>query len=257
MEVSPVTEQTLWGNVATALRDAITAGEYRPGDALPTEYELAGTHNVSRDTVRRALNRLTQEGLLTPGRGRLGRQVRKSKPLTFNAVPSESQQRVTERRSKGVDAWVADAAEQDRTAAQSIAVAIEEAGPEVASRLEIPEGEPVVVRRRLRTIDGSPHNLNDTYYPREIAEGTPIMYPADIPQGVIALMEDLGYNQVRFRDDLETRMPTPDEADQLLIPPGVPVLAQHRTGYTTTRPVKLTITVWPGDRTSLVYEFDA
>ena len=255
--MGPVTERTLWGDVAVSLREAITNGEYKPGHTLPSEFELADRYSVSRDTVRRALNRLTQEGLLTPGRGRLGRQVRKSKPLTFYGVRSESQQRVTERRNKGVDAWVADAAEQGRTAAQSISVAMDEAAPEVASRLEIPEGELVVVRRRLRTIDGAPHNLNDTYYPREIAEGTPIMHPADVPQGTIALMEDLGYKQIRYRDDLETRMPTPDEADRLQIPPGVPVLVQYRTGYTEERPVKLTITVWPGDRTSLVYEFPA
>jgi GntR family transcriptional regulator len=255
--VGAVTERTLWGDVAAGLRDAITSGRYKPGETLPTEFELANEHSVSRDTVRRALNRLTQEGLLTPGRGRLGRQVRKSKPLSFYAIRSESQQRVTERRNRGMDAWVADAAEQGRTATQSISVAMDEAAPEVASRLEIPEGELVVVRRRLRAIDGAPHNVNDTYYPREIAEGTPIMHPADVVQGTIALMEDLGYMQVRHRDDLETRMPTPDEADRLQIPPGVPVLVQYRTGYTAERPVKLTITVWPGDRTSLVYEFPA
>lgn len=250
-------ERTLWGDVAVRLRAAITTGEYKPGETLPSEFEIADNYGVSRDTVRRALNRLTQEGLLTPGRGRLGRQVRKNKPLTFHAVKSESASRVEERRPKGVDAWVADANEQGRTAAQSISVAMDEAGPEVSSRLEIPEGTLVVVRRRIRTIDGEPHNLNDTYYPREIAEGTPIMHPADVAQGTIALMEDLGYKQVWYRDDLETRMPTPDETDRLQIPPGVPVLVQYRSGYTTERPVKLTVTVWPGDRTNLVYEFPA
>jgi GntR family transcriptional regulator len=257
LEVSPITERTLWGDVAARLRTAITSGEYAPGGTLPSEFELADKYSVSRDTVRRALNRLTQEGLLTPGRGRLGRQVRKNKPLTFYAVRSESTRRVAERRNKGVDAWVADAAEQGLTAAQSISVAMDEAAPEVASRLEIPEGNLVVVRRRVRTLDGEPHNLNDTYYPRDIAEGTPIMHPADVAQGTIALMADLGYKQVRYRDDLETRMPTPDEADRLQIPPGVPVLVQYRIGYTTERPVKLTVTVWPGDRTILVYEFPA
>jgi GntR family transcriptional regulator len=256
--VRTVSEQALWEDVATGLRNAITAGDYKPGDTLPTEFELAGRYGVSRDTVRRALGRLTQEGLLTPGRGRLGRQVRKSRPLTFFATRSETLERVAQRRAMGADAWVADSADQGRKAGQSIAVAMDEAAPEVASRLQIPEGELVVVRRRLRTIDGEPHNLNDTYYPREIAEGTAIMHPADVTQGTIALMKDLGYEQVLHRDDLETRMPTPDEADQLSIPPGVPVLVQYRTGYTAAlRPVKLTITVWPGDRTTLVYEVPA
>jgi hypothetical protein len=32
---------------------------------------------------------------------------------------------------------------------------------------------------------------------------------------------------------------------------------QTRTGYTKDRPVKVTVTVWPGDRSRLVYELDA
>jgi GntR family transcriptional regulator len=240
--VSTITDRSLWQDVFAGLRDAIKSGEYKPGDTLPSELDLAAEYGVSRDTVRRALGRLTQEGLLTSGRGRLGRQVRSNKPLTFYATTSESEQRV---------------ADQGRNAAQDISVAIEEVSHEVSTRLELAAGELVVVRRRIRTIDGAAHNLNDTYYPREIAEGTAIMHPADVAQGTIALMRDMGYVQVRYRDDLETRMPTPREAERLQIPPGVPVLVQYRTGYTTERPVKLTITVWPGDRTQLVYEFPA
>jgi GntR family transcriptional regulator len=257
LEVGTVSEQALWEDVAAGLRSSISRGEYKPGATLPTEADLASQYRVSRDTVRRALGKLTQQGLLTPGRGRLGRQVRTSQPLTFYAVRSESQQRITERRDSGRDAWMADAAEQGRKAGQTIAVAIEEAAPEVASRLEVPDGQLVAVRRRLRVIDGQAHNLNDTYYPRDISEGTPIEHPADVTQGTIALMRDLGYVQTHYRDDLETRMPMPEEAERLQIPPGVPVLVQYRTGYTTERPVKLTITVWPGDRTNLVYEFPA
>jgi GntR family transcriptional regulator len=257
LEVGPVSEQALWEDVAAGLRMSITNGDYKPGDTLPTEAELAGKYRVSRDTVRRALGKLTQQGLLTPGRGRLGRQVRTSRPLTFYASRSESTARVNERCVRGVDAWVADSADQGRRPGQLISVAMDEAAPDIASRLEVADGELVVVRRRLRTIDDAPHNLNDTYYPRDIAEGTPIMHPADVVQGTIALMRDLGYVQVRFRDDLETRMPSPEEAERLQIPPGVPVLVQYRTGYTAERAVKLTVTVWPGDRTSLVYEVPA
>ena len=254
--MSAVSEQALWEDVADGLRASIDRGEF-PDGQLPSEKELASQYEVSRDTVRRALGRLTQQGLLTPGRGRLGRQVRTSNPLTFYAVPSESAERMTERRARGADAWVADAADQGRKADQDITVAIEEAGPEIAGRLEIPAGQLVAVRRRLRTIDGEVHNLNDTYYPRDISEGTLIEHPADVPQGVIAYMRDLGYIQVRMRDDLKMRMPAPIEAERLQIPPGVPVLVQYRTGYTTERPVKVTITIWPGDRTMLVYEFGA
>lgn len=255
--MGPISDQPLWEDVADGLRDMIDGGKYQPGDTLPSETDLAEEYGVSRDTVRRALGRLTSQGLLSPGKGRRGRKVRTSNPLTFYAVKSEAADRMTERRAKGVDAWLADAADQGRHAGQEIAVAIEEAHADIAERLALPVGELVAARRRLRTIDGEPHNLNDTYYPRSISAGTLIENPADIPEGVIAYMAERGYVQDQYRDDLSARMPTPSEAERLQVPPGVPVLIQYRTGYMDGKPVKVTMTIWPGDRTSLVYEFPA
>ena len=57
---------TLRERALDALRSAITAGQYRPGDHLG-EVELAGHLGVSRGTVREALRHLQQEGLVTPG----------------------------------------------------------------------------------------------------------------------------------------------------------------------------------------------
>jgi DNA-binding GntR family transcriptional regulator len=56
---------TLRERALDALRSAITAGQYRPGDHLG-EVELAGHLGVSRGTVREALRHLQQEGLVTP-----------------------------------------------------------------------------------------------------------------------------------------------------------------------------------------------
>ena len=168
---------------------------------------------------------------------------------------SESPQRLDHRQAAGLDAWRADVADQGRDGGQSIAVAIEEAGPKVARELGLDVGATVVVRRRVRTVDGDPHNEADTYYPREVAGGTPIEHPADIKQGTIALLHELGYPQLRFRDELTSRMPTPEETAKLAIPPGVPVLVQYRTGYSRDDlPIKVTVTIWPGDRAGLIYE---
>ena len=57
---------TLRERALAALRSAITAGQYRPGDHLG-EVELANQLGVSRSTVRQALRDLQQEGLVTPG----------------------------------------------------------------------------------------------------------------------------------------------------------------------------------------------
>jgi GntR family transcriptional regulator len=249
------TDDTLWEAIAGGLRDDITAGRYKPGDTIPSESDLAAEWEASRTTVRRALSALQGEGLVTEGHGRLGRQVQDRRPLIFYAVRSESRKRAAERRGLGTDAWVADAAEQGHVAGQDIAVAIEEASPDIAGRLGLDAGARVFVRMRVRSLDGKPHDLNDTHYPADIAEGTRIAHPADIPEGTIAYMAELGYVQVRFSDDVAARMPTPAEARELRMAAGVPLLVQYRTGYTVDRPVKVTVTRWPADRVRLVWEF--
>jgi DNA-binding GntR family transcriptional regulator len=55
------------------LRARITGGEFAPGAALPSEATLCEQYGVARNTLRRALDRLTEEGLIEvrPGRGRV------------------------------------------------------------------------------------------------------------------------------------------------------------------------------------------
>lgn len=249
-------DQVLWEAVAASLRDDISSERLRPGEDIPPELDLAKRWATSRTTIRRAIEALTAEGLITEGRGRRGRQVRDSKPFDFYAVQSESRARMAERMVLGTDAWVTEAAKQGRQASQNIEVTISEAAPDVARRLELPANGRVVVRRRVRFLDGEPHDRNNTYYPADIAEGTRLAQPEDIPEGGIAYMASLGYDQTRFTDEVSARNPAPDNVRELRIPRGVPVLIQYRTGCTTERPVKLTVTTWPADRVRLVWEWD-
>lgn len=252
-------ELPLYRDLAAELRRAIVTGEIPPDSRLPTEAELAEENGVSRNTVRLALGELQAAGLITSGRGRGGRRVQRREVLEFHGSVSESMARADERVTvgTGVDAWVADNTDQGHEGTQTIAVEIAEAPPGIARLLQIPTGALAVVRRRLRLSDGKPHNLNDTWYPADIAEGTPIASPADVKQGIVALMREMGLVQVRYRDEIEGRAPDPTEAQRLRIPSGWPVIVQTRTGYTDTRPVKVTQTVWPADRTRLIYELPA
>ena len=64
-QLTSLDRSTLRERALSALRSAITSGQYRPGDHLG-EVELAGHLGVSRGTVREALRHLQQEGLVTP-----------------------------------------------------------------------------------------------------------------------------------------------------------------------------------------------
>ncbi len=60
---------TLVGQVAEALREAVTSGPYKPGDKLPSEARIAASHGVSRTVVREAIAALRSDGLVEPRRG--------------------------------------------------------------------------------------------------------------------------------------------------------------------------------------------
>lgn len=60
----PARQRRLYQDVARQLRDAILAGQYQPGDRLPTELELAGEFGVSRAVIRQATMNLEHQGLV-------------------------------------------------------------------------------------------------------------------------------------------------------------------------------------------------
>ena len=81
-----MTRRTAWGTytrITNALRQRITDGTYAPGTHLPSEAALCAEFRVARNTVRRALSTLQDEGLITVRTG-VGRLVRDeaTKPRT-------------------------------------------------------------------------------------------------------------------------------------------------------------------------------
>jgi GntR family transcriptional regulator len=85
----------LWFQIAERLRASITAGEFRPGDALPSEAEINAAFKVSRTTARASLDRLRQEGLIfrQSGRGSIVLKPKVEQPVNQLASFSEDMRR--------------------------------------------------------------------------------------------------------------------------------------------------------------------
>lgn len=60
---------SIWKSIVTALSGEIAAGQYGPGDKLPTEAALAARFGVNRHTVRHALAALAADGVVHARRG--------------------------------------------------------------------------------------------------------------------------------------------------------------------------------------------
>lgn len=82
----PTDRTPLYRQVADNIRDAIVAGELRPGQLLPPEPRLADEAGVSVDVVRQALAALRGEGLIVTEHGR-GSRVRRAPERAVVKVP--------------------------------------------------------------------------------------------------------------------------------------------------------------------------
>lgn len=234
--------------IADELRASIRSGELGDGDRLPSETELIETFGVARMTVRAALQVLQHEGLAVAEHGR-GVFVRHRRPFRRRSV-----QRLSRAQwGSGRAMWEADTAE-DRTFSATIEVTRERAADDIADRLRVPPGTDVVVRRRLHSVDGQPLQLSAAHLPAEIAVGTPIAEPDTGPGGTYARLEELGYPLEGFVEEVQARMPSPDEARLLALPTGVPVITIVRVAHTSDRPVEVNEIVVNSDLYVLEYQ---
>jgi GntR family transcriptional regulator len=242
----------LYEQVADSLRREIERGDLVPGAAIPSEAELQDRYRVSRDTVRKALAQLTNEGLVTAGQGRT-RQVRSYAPLRWELATFENRKCAGDED----DPWSAAVRRQGRRPSETIELGIVVPPPRIAELLQLKPGEDVaVIRKRVRFVDDRPYQIADSYFPEAIVRGTPLMEPrsVNIPGGVLA---SSGHPQARYLDEIAVRMPSRSESDRLDLPAGTPVAEVTRIGYSAEgEPLRVMVSITPGDRHVLVYEMD-
>lgn len=125
----------------------------------------------------------------------------------------------------------------------------------VAALLGLDDGATVVVRRRVIELDEEPTELTDTFYPSDIAAGTALAGTAKIRGGAVTLLATLGYVGVRAVEHVTARMPSAEEAAQLRLDAGEPVLHLARTTYDASdRAIQADMMVMPAGRQRLQYE---
>jgi len=237
--------------IADALRFRITSGELAQGDRLPSERELAAEHGSARNTARQAIAILQAEGLVQAEHGR-GVFVRRRPPLLRLGSDRYSRRH----REGGKSPFRVEMERQGREPR----VEVPQAGPvpaptEVAVRLGLKPGDPVLRRENHYYADDQPIQIGRTYFPLDLVEGTPLTEQDPGPGGIYARVEDLGHLLTSMREDVTARMPSPEEVADLAIGPGVPVIdVLHTTFDQDGTAIEVTHFVLPADRHQLTYE---
>ena len=211
-------------------------------------------YGVARMTARNALRLLQDEGLITAEHGR-GVYVRARPPVRRLASDRFAQRH----RKEGKAAFLAEAEPGGGNPDRGHDHGHERQPPaEVADRLELPADGRAVVRSRRYLLDGKPVETAVSYIPADLAEGTPITDPNPGPGGIYARLEEQGHTLERFTEEVAARMPTPEEARVLALPPGVPVFRLVRTAFDVTgRAVEVCDTIMAADAYLLAYELPA
>jgi len=216
LQVKPQ-HMTLTDATREALQRAIQDGTFALESQLPPELELMRMLGVSRTTLREALQRLEEQGLIIRRRGR-GTYVREKsivKDLSTNFGISE----------------MITAAEM-KSGTRSSVVQEKKATAEVATALAISEGTPVVVVERVRTADKRPVVLSLDILPAELlGDRPPDSIRLENQSLYKYLSDELQIRVVRGVARLSPRAATADMAGKLNVRRGTPLLCIAQTDY--------------------------
>ena len=145
----------LYRQIKGLLVESLRAGEWRPGDAIPSETELAGRFKVSQGTDRKAIDELAAENLLARRQGK----------GTFVATHGERQVRFRFLR------LAPDSGEAVPPERHLLELRRARASADVARALEFKAGDPAVVLKRLLVFGGEPVVLEEVWLPASIFKG--------------------------------------------------------------------------------------
>lgn len=241
-----------YAEIAATLAAEIRAGDWPAGSLLPTHQELMRRFNVSRITITSAMDELSKLGLVFTGYvgGRRGTIVRSTRRTTHYATDAIN----PDRKRSEYDAFSENAMKIGRAASKRFEMKIAEPPEEVALRLGIEPGTLVVVRTTHQILDGEPFSRETSYFPRDLAEEVGLDSPADITQGTIRLLADHGYQEIAHSDEVTDEAADAQDAADLSVPIGAPLLVLTRTGASRTRITRVTKFHRIGRRNRLVWE---
>lgn len=143
----------LYYQLENILRGQIRSGDYKPGQALPTEDQLTKSYGVSRITVRRALSVLEQDGLILKKTGRgsyVSNKIEMLEPMKLSGT-------IDDIIGMGI-----------KTKVKTLGFDIIASTPHVAEKLAVEPGTPVYRIERLRFVVRHPFSHTLTYIPYDL-----------------------------------------------------------------------------------------
>jgi GntR family transcriptional regulator len=215
----------LYQQIKTLLVRSLQAGEWRPGEAIPSEIDLAARFKVSQGTVRKAIDELAAENLL----------VRRQGKGTFVATHAEQKVQFRFLRLAPDDGEAAGAQRRFIDCRRL------RAPSDIARALQLKSGDTVVQVRRVLSFRGAPVVLDDIWLPGQLFKGLTAEKLGDYRGPMYGLFEtEYGVRMIRAEEKIRAVAADAAAAELLGVAPGAPLLSVERLSLTyDDKPVEL------------------
>jgi GntR family transcriptional regulator len=216
--MSSVTFSPLYRQIRDRLVHSLQAGEWRPGEAIPSEIDLAARYGVSQGTVRKAIDALSAENLLVRRQGR----------GTFVASHQEPRAQIRFLRLRPDDGG-----EPRQPSSRFLECRRLRAPLEIARALEMKAGDTAVTIRRLLEFDTVPIVLEEIWLPGQTFRGLTAERLTAYSGPLYALLEtEFGTRMIRASERLRAVAAGVTEARALGVAVGEPLLLVDRVSST-------------------------
>ena len=222
----------LYRQIAGLITRSLQASEWKPGEAIPSELDLAARYKVSQGTVRKAIDDLAATNLL----------VRRQGKGTFVATHAEETTQFRFLRLAPDSAPGAPkAGEREALSRRFLDCRRQRAPAEVARAIGLHGGEAALQVRRLLYFRGQPVVLDDIWLPAALFKGLTSSRLSAYEGPMYGLFEaEFGVRMLRAEEQIRAVAADAAAAELLQVAVGAPLLSVERVSYTyDDRPVEL------------------
>lgn len=210
----------LYQQIKGLILNSLRLGEWKPGEAIPSEMELAARFRVSQGTVRKAIDELAAENLLVRQQGKgtfVATHATKQVQFRFLKLVPDSGTPGSEGPAQR------DIIECRRTRASA----------DIARALALRTGDTVLQVRRVLSFAGAPTILEDIWLPATPFKGLTAERLANYQGPMYALFEtEFNVRMVRAEEKLRAEPAVEGRELLLKVPHGTPLLSVERIAYT-------------------------
>jgi GntR family transcriptional regulator len=216
-QYTPPSFRPLYEQIKVLLTQSLIAREWLPGEAIPSEHELAARFKVSQGTVRKAIDELAAENIL----------IRRQGKGTFVATHNEEGIKLRFLRLTSVEG------KKELLENQMVEFVKGKAQGEVAKMLRLKGGTSITEIKRLLTFSGRPVIFDHIIIPTNTFKGITATKIQEKNGSMYSMYEtEFKIRMIRAEERLKAVAADKDTARLLGIPEKTPLLRIERVSYT-------------------------